>query len=75
MSYIRRGITEKSAQTDYARQNPQLSLGTVLRGGSIPGEAKFWLDQKRGAGQRLRGLADRQITCRVRYAEKAAKNF
>ena len=34
MSYIRREIAEKSAQTDHVRQNPQLSSGTVSRGGS-----------------------------------------
>jgi hypothetical protein len=42
--YIRREIAEQSAQRGHARQNPQLSSGTVLRGGSIPGEASFWMD-------------------------------
>jgi hypothetical protein len=36
LSYIRRGIAEESAQTDHVRQNPQLSSGTVSRGGSNP---------------------------------------
>jgi hypothetical protein len=35
LSYIRLEIAEKSAQTDHARRNPQLSSGTVLRGGSV----------------------------------------
>jgi hypothetical protein len=37
LSYIRREIAEQSAQTDHARQNPQLASGTVLRGGSNAG--------------------------------------
>jgi hypothetical protein len=32
LSYIRRGIAEKSAQTDHGKQNPQLSSGPVSRG-------------------------------------------
>jgi len=35
LSYTRHEVAEQSAQTDHARQNPQLSSGTVSRGGSV----------------------------------------